>query len=223
MVSIVTEEDNFLRATRSSYNAVAPSYLARFGTELDAKPLDRALLGAFAEIVRDRLGGGPVADMGCGPGHITAYLTALGLDTVGIDLSDKMVDLARRTYPGVRFDQGSMTSLGLSDRSLSAIVAFYSIIHIPDGHLPMVFADFHRVLRPDGVLLLSFQVGDEERHLTEWHGHEVDMYAYLRRPEAVVRWLEEAGLAVSLQLVREPEPTETLDRCYLMARRGDGR
>jgi len=160
----------------------------------------------------------PVADIGCGPGHITSHLVGLGLNAMGIDLSEEMVGLARQTYPAVEFRQGSMTALELSDASLAAIVAFYSIIHIPDSHLPVVFAEFHRVLRPGGLLLLAFQAGDEDRHLEEWHGHPVDMHAYLRRPERVVGSLEDAGLAVTLQMIRSPEPRETLDRCYVMAR-----
>lgn len=219
----MTVDDNFLKATRSSYDVVAPTYLTLFGSELEGKPLDRALLAAFAEIILDRLGGGPVADIGCGPGHITSHLVEMGLDAMGIDLSEEMVGLARHTYPAVEFRQGSMTAVELSDKSLTAIVAFYSIIHIPDSHLPLVFAEFHRVLRPGGVLLLAFQAGDEERHLVEWHGHPVDMHAYLRQPETVARSLEEAGLAVTLQLVRSPEPTETMDRCYAMARSDSGR
>ena len=219
----MTADDDFLQATRSSYDVVAPTYLNLFGSELAEKPLDRALLAAFAEIVLERLGGGPVADIGCGPGHITSHLADLGLNAMGIDLSEEMVGLARHTHPALEFRQGSMTALELSDESLTAIVAFYSIIHIPDSHLPLVFAEFRRVLRPGGVLLLAFQAGDEERHLVEWHGHPVDMHAYLRQPERVVGSLEDAGLAVILRMVRSPEPTETLDRCYVMARTDSGR
>jgi SAM-dependent methyltransferase len=215
----MTADDNFLQATQSSYDVVAPTYWTLFGSELEGKPLDRALLVAFAEIILDQLGGGLVADIGCGPGHITSHLVELGLDAMGIDLSEEMVGLARHTYPALEFRQGSMTALELSDESLTGIVALYSIIHIPDSYLPQVFAEFNRVLRPGGVLLLAFQVGDQERHLVEWHGHPVDMHAYLRRPDAVARSVGEAGLAVTLQLVRSPEPTETMDRCYMMARR----
>lgn len=212
-------DDHFLQGIRSSYDAVAHTYLSLFGSELEGKPMDRALLTAFAEIVLDRLRGGLIADIGCGPGHVTSYLAELGLDVIGIDLSEEMVALARRSYPASEFRQGSMTALELSDQSLTAIVAFYSIIHIPDSYLPAVFAEFFRVLRPGGLSLIAFQVGDEEHHLAEWHGHPVNMDAYLRQPNAVVKCMEEAGLVVTLQLVRSPEATESMDRCYILARR----
>ncbi|MGW0595203.1 class I SAM-dependent methyltransferase, partial [Streptosporangium sp. NPDC002607] len=68
--------------------------------------MDRAILGAFAEVVNAG-GDGQVADLGCGPGHITAYLDGLGLAVVGVDASPAMIELARQAYPGLRFDVGS--------------------------------------------------------------------------------------------------------------------
>jgi SAM-dependent methyltransferase len=92
-------EADFLRRTRASYDTLAADYAAWIHDELAAKPLDRALLGAFADMVR-RAGAGPVADVGCGPGRVTAFLDALGVPAFGIDLSPEMVAVARRSYPG---------------------------------------------------------------------------------------------------------------------------
>ena len=64
--------------------------------ELDALPLDRAVLAAFAEQVRAG-GGGLVADLGCGEGRIGAHLAGLGLDVTGINLSPAMTEIARAT------------------------------------------------------------------------------------------------------------------------------
>src|SRR5580704_12500911 len=91
-------EPDFLRDTRASYDAVAVAYAERFGDELDARPLDRGMLAGFAERVR-AAGSGPVADVGCGTGRVTAYLDGLGVPAFGIDLSPGMIDVARRTYP----------------------------------------------------------------------------------------------------------------------------
>ena len=75
-----------LDATRRSYDAVASTYEALFGDELAGKPLDRALLAAFAQTVS-----GPVADLGCGPGHVTAHLHDIGCQATGVDLAPEMV------------------------------------------------------------------------------------------------------------------------------------
>nr|WP_240943201.1 class I SAM-dependent methyltransferase [Planosporangium thailandense] len=88
------------------------------------------MLVAFAELVR-ATGAGPVADLGCGPGYVTAYLCSLGLTAFGVDLSPEMIALARQAYPALRFDVGSMTALELEDGALGGVLARYSIIHTP--------------------------------------------------------------------------------------------
>ena len=107
-------EPSYLRDTRVAYDTVAVDYAELLRDELAAKPLDRALLGAFAELVQ-AAGNAPVADLGCGPGRVTAHLRALGLDAFGVDLSPAMIAVARRTYPDLTFREGSMAALDLAD------------------------------------------------------------------------------------------------------------
>ncbi|MFC7642267.1 class I SAM-dependent methyltransferase [Streptosporangium lutulentum] len=126
--------------------------------------MERGLLTAFAELVQ-AAGGGPVADLGCGPGMGTAFLRSLGLDVFGVDLSPTMIELARKEYPDIRFDEGSMTGLDLPDGGLAGVVSWYSIIHTPPERLPVVFAEFDRVLAPGGYLLLAFQASREGPHM----------------------------------------------------------
>jgi SAM-dependent methyltransferase len=109
-------------------------------------------LALFAELVR-AAGGAPVADVGCGPGHVTAHLHDLGLDAFGIDQSPVMIDVAWRDHPGLRFEVGSMTDLPLA---IAGLIAFWSLVHVPGHALPGVLGQFRRVLRPGGVLLLGF-------------------------------------------------------------------
>jgi SAM-dependent methyltransferase len=202
-----------LDATRRSYDAVASTYAALFGAELAGKPLDRALLAAFAETVS-----GPVADLGCGPGHVTAHLYDLGCQAFGVDLSPEMVAVARRTYPAVSFSRGDMTRLDITPGSVGGIVAFYSTIHLPPDLLPVALAEFARVLAPGGQVLLAFQTGaGEVRHQTDWHGHAVALDHYRRTPAEVTARLATAGLHVHSTLTRDPLPSESAQRCYLLA------
>jgi SAM-dependent methyltransferase len=219
----------FLRTTRVSYDTIAADYAAEYDAELAGRALDRALLAAFAELVPATADGagngisnGRVADVGCGPDRITAYLHKLGLPVFGIDLSPQMVALARQTHPDLRFTEGSMTALDLPDGTLGGIVACYSIIHIPTDQLPAVFTEFHRVLAPGGQLLLVFQTGDEHRHRQEGFGHPIALDYYLRPPDRVADLLSGAGLPVHARLLREPEAPETLPRGYLLARKPAG-
>ena len=94
-----------LEAVRASYDAVADNYVAMVG---DPGPWLRSALDAFAEQVR---GIGPVLDAGCGPGWTADYLHRGGVDVSGIDLSPRMIELARQQYPAVSFDVASVTEV----------------------------------------------------------------------------------------------------------------
>ncbi len=215
-------EPDFVRATRASYDAVAVDYAERFRGELVARPLDRAMLAGFAELVQ-AAGAGPVADIGCGTGRVTAYLNDLGLSVSGVDLSPQMIAVARQAHPGLRFDVGSMLALGLPDSALGGIMAWYSIIHIPEDRLPDVFAEFHRVLAPGGRVLLAFQAGDELLRLTEALGQAISLDFHRRQPDRVAGLLSQAGLVVRARLLREPDDdgdfAERTQQAFLLARK----
>ncbi|WP_112470265.1 class I SAM-dependent DNA methyltransferase [Streptomyces triticisoli] len=209
---------DFLTTTRTFYDAIAEDYAEHFHGELAARPLERALLAAFAELVGP---GGQVADLGCGPGRITAHLDSLGLSVFGLDLSASMLAVARRENPGLRFEQGSILDLDLPDGELAGAVSWYSTIHTPFDLLPALFTEFHRVLAPGGHLLLAFQVGDEPLHLSEPFGHPVSLDFQRRRPERITELLTSAGFALRSSTVRERDETvaESSPHAFLMARK----
>jgi ubiquinone/menaquinone biosynthesis C-methylase UbiE len=208
----------FVAATRDSYDALAAEHADVVASGLDDRPLDRALLGAFAELVRAG-GNDLVADVGCGPGRVTILLSKLGLDAFGIDLSPGMLEVARRTYPQLRFEEGSMLALDLPDASLGGLLAYYSIIHIPWEQRAQVFAEFHRVLAPGGVLMLVFQVGDDRGRRTDFLGTALQLDWYRQQPDEVAGLLREAGFEMWMTAVRERADTEKVSQGYLLVRK----
>jgi SAM-dependent methyltransferase len=192
---------NWIEDTRTSYDTVADSYADLLRDSLAEEPFQRGTLALFAELVRAE-GNGPVADAGCGPGRLTAHLRDIGLDAFGIDLSPRMIEVARRDHPGVRFEVGSMTDLDLADRSLTGLLSWFSLIHVPDDAVPAILAEFRRVLRPGGPLLLGFHAGEGSRLKTEGYGgHPMNVHVHRRTTATVAGWLEEAGFTVEAELL----------------------
>lgn len=202
-------------STRRSYDLVAARYAAELGDELAGKPLDRALLDAVAE-----LADGPVLDVGCGPGHVAAYL-ALRVPVVGVDLSPQMC-----AHASVPVCAGDMTALPFRSHSVSALVCLYAVIHLDAAERAAAYAEFARVLRPGGHALVAFHVRDaetragQEKTLTRWWDNEVELTFRFLDPDAETRALAEAGLTVTARLDRAPDPRveHASDRAYLLVR-----
>ncbi|HKP58401.1 MAG TPA: class I SAM-dependent methyltransferase [Polyangiales bacterium] len=196
-------------------------YARRVHTELAHKPFDRELLDGFAARVKGR---GRVADLGCGPGMVAAYLAAQGLDSVfGLDLSPKMIAEATSLYPGIEFQTGDFRKLKAPDDSLAGITAFYSLIHVPREEVQAALREFQRALAPGGLLLLAYHVGTEVRHASEWWGAEVDIDFVFFETSEMLTYVWNAGFDSELDVEREPYPDVELQtrRGYVLARKPD--
>jgi len=207
-----------MEEVQKSYDQVADEYTSHYFQELEHKPLDRALLDLLTERVD---GLGLVADLGCGPGHVARYLHEGGVSVLGIDLSPRMVELASKLNPGITFEQGNMAALFVEDEAWAGIVAFYSMIHFPRSQVVPVLREFHRVLRPNGLLLLSFHAGQEVRHVEEWWGKPVSLEGVFFEREEMESYLREADFAIEVSMQRAPyvEVEVQTQRVYLLARK----
>ncbi|UQU67994.1 methyltransferase domain-containing protein [Couchioplanes caeruleus] len=210
-------------SVRRTYDTVARAYDEALRDELALKPLDRALLTAVLESV----GEGTVADVGCGPGHVTRFLAERHPDVLGVDLSPAMVTIARRHAPGLPFVAASMLDLPFRPDAFAGAVALYSIIHLGDAGRARAFRELARVIRAGGPLLVAFHVESPEvaagevTHLSTWFGAAVDVDVRFLDPEVVSGDLVAAGFRVDATLLREPVPGAEFPsrRAYLVARR----
>lgn len=189
----------WLTDARTSYDTVARSYADTVRGTVARHPYLRAALTLLADEVRES--DAPVADVGCGPGHVTAHLNLLGANTFGLDISPAMIDVARRDHPRLRFLVGSMTGLPLATGSLAGLLSWWTLIHVPDDAIPLVFHNFHRVLRQGAPVHLAFHTGDEVKLRTTGHG-DLPMHVRVHRrpPARVAGWLTAAGFTVDAEL-----------------------
>lgn len=206
----------------AAYDAVAERYAETYAGELEHKPLDRALLAWFAELVR---GAGPVADLGTGPGHVARFLHERGVDAFGLDASPRTVALAgeRHRDHGIEFRAGDFTALDLADGALAGATAFYAYVHLPVSALAGPFQELHRVLAPGAPALLCFHAHGAETvlHLDDWLGARVSLDWHFWPMSAAVAALEAAGLVAEVRLERAPYvPQEyPTPRGYVLVRR----
>jgi len=200
--------------TRAAYDGVVELYASMFANGLEAWPFTRAMIGSFAELVRET-GNPRVADVGCGPGHLTAMLCDLGLDAFGLDLSPGMVDHARRAHPALRFGEAPMEALPVEDHTLGGVLAHYSMIHTPPGELPALLAEQARVLVPGGLLLVSFFATDGPEPVR--FDHKVTP-AYSWPADRFDELLAGAGLVTFARLLHDPASERGFLDAHLMAR-----
>ncbi|SHM30496.1 class I SAM-dependent DNA methyltransferase [Actinacidiphila paucisporea] len=185
-----------LDTVRESYDRVADTYADMVQTtgmgDIRRHPWLKASIDAFADTVGDL---GPVLDVGCGPGTVTAYLDERGLDVSGVDLSSRMIENARRLHPQCRFAVSSATDLVLEEASLGGVLGWWSLFNLPREVLPQVLALFARALKPGGHFITGTHVGDEDALRTEAYGGvPVRWTTHKWRPEQLVALIEQAGL-----------------------------
>jgi ubiquinone/menaquinone biosynthesis C-methylase UbiE len=211
--------DTITQSVRENYDRLADEYASHLYDELAKKPFDRELLDRFAADVKEL---GDVCDLGCGPGHIARYLRDAGTTVFGVDLSPRMLEEARKRNPDISFMEGAMMSLDIPDATLAGIAAFYAIVNTPRESLPHVFREMQRVLMPEGLLLLSFHIGDETLRPNELWGRAVSMDFFLFQPSVIQHDLKSAGFAIEEVFEREPYPPDVeyqSRRAYIFARK----
>jgi SAM-dependent methyltransferase len=210
--------DNAILNIQTSYDQVAVEYAEKFKDEMDYKPFDRDCLDRLAHEVGNL---GPICDMGCGPGQIARYMHRQGVNTLGVDLSPRMVAEAQRLNPDIHFHRGDMLCLPDAENSWGGIAAFYCIIHIPREQIVDALREMKRVLKPGGVLLVTFHIGQEIKHLDEWWEKPVNLDFAFYQPTEMETWLKEARYELEETLVRDPnsEVEVATRRAYVFARK----
>lgn len=205
-----------LEDVRASYDRVADAYVDLGVGRLEGEPWLRAALDAFAE---DVAGLGPVLDVGCGPGHVTAHLAERGLDARGVDLSPRMVEHPRRRYPSQRFDVASASDLNLVPASLGGVLGWWSLFNLPRDVLPDVIADFARALVPGGQVLIGTHVGERDVRRQQAYGDvPVSWTTHRWRPEQLLDMVAAAGLEPVAEM-RFPASGDQPPQLVLAARR----
>lgn len=195
-----------------------PDYADRLGDELVHKPFDRARLRDLAARIGRH---GVIGDVGCGPGHVTAFLAAEGVDVVGLDLSPAMIAHARARHPACRFEVADLQALGAAPGRFAALVLFNALIHEDDASLAPALAACHAALSPGGLMLAAVHLGEAPVHLEEWWGHPVALTFRFFAASELDAAMGRAGLRVLTSETRDPyaDVEYASRRAYVLAER----
>jgi SAM-dependent methyltransferase len=165
--------------------------------------------------------GAGVLELGCGAGLPMTAALADGRDVTGVDISATQVELARRNVPSATFLQADMTTLTFPPASFDAVVAFYSLTHVPRDDVPALLVRIRDWLRPRGVFIASMGVEDDPGTVeADWLGVEMYFSHYPARRNR--RLIEEAGLVLeSAEVLVEPEDRFDARFLWVVARAPD--
>lgn len=104
-----------------------------------------------------------VVDIGCGAGRDALLLAGMGYKYLGVDLSEPMLEQARKLAPSERFISGDMYALPMEDVSFDGFWAAASLLHIPKAEMARVLTEIRRVIRPGGIGFIAVKEGLGEK------------------------------------------------------------
>ncbi len=214
--------DHDSQVARSTFDAVAEDYALALRETVTDEPLDRAVLEAFVQLVKNA-GTGPVADVGCGTGRLTAHLAGADVAVFGLDLSTGMVRVGRKNWPDLRFGVAHAAALPLRSGALGGILAWYSLINLRPDLISAVLVEFARVSGPGAPLAIAFQSGQGERVDRDTaYGHPLPITYFRHRVEDVTDAVLAAGFHIYATVRRHPAlPFETTWQAFVLALRDD--
>jgi ubiquinone/menaquinone biosynthesis C-methylase UbiE len=211
---VVTGAVDAKKVVEDGYDAIAERYFEWS----DARPSvtrRRWLQKAIERIPA----GADVLDLGCGAGVPMTRALAAGRHVTGVDISARQIELARANVPEATFIRADMTALDLRPDSFDAVVAFYSLTHVPRADIPALLGSMHRWLRPGGILVGSMGAQDSPDEVeADWLGAPMFFSHYgAKRNRALVR---DAGFELEEAVVEEePEDRHAALFLWVVARR----
>ena len=207
-----------LNKIQDVYNTVSKEYAEAFTGEHQKKPKDREILCRFSQQVGNKR---PVWDLGCGPGQTTEYLKSLGVEISGLDLSENILQQAKTIHPDIHFQKGNILELEFENDSIAGIVAFYAIVHFTKEQAGIAFSEIFRVLKPGGLFLFTYHIGDETIHINQFLGRKVDIDFMFFNSDFISGCLEVSGFE-EIELI-EREPYQGIEyqsrRAYVFAKK----
>ncbi len=139
---------------------------------------------------------GNILDAGCGSGRDSGYFSSKGFDVVGVDLSEKLLEIARKENPSVRFQKQDLRYLDFPEKSFDGIWACASLLHLQRSEVPGVLKEFYTFLKPHGILFILVKQGKGEADVAENLSSGMTRHFTYFQPDELKKMVIEAKLTV---------------------------
>lgn len=181
--------NDHITKTVAVYDTIAKEYADEIENYAPLKELT-----AFASLVPK---GGRVLDVGCAAGRDSFYLASKGLKVIGIDLSEKLLKIARLRGSHVDFQKQDMRKLKFAPSFFEGIWASASLLHLKREEVPDVLRQFNTLLKPTGVLFISVKQGEGEADVVEKLAGSLSRHFTYFEPSELKELLKKAGFTVT--------------------------
>lgn len=198
--------------TTKVYDKIGFAYVDKF-----KEPSDN--IDEFLKLVKES---GNILDAGCGPGVDAAYMSSKGFKVTGIDLSEGMLEIARKKSPNLTFRKADIRELDFEPNTFDGIVASYSLIHISKEDVARTVEGFYKLLKPEGALYMGIQEGvAEEMFVTEPLKPDEKIFLNIMSAEEIKEILRKVDFTIVKEFARPAENKEEFDfnKLTLLARK----
>ena len=205
------------------YDRTAKEYANNFLHELDGKPFDRNILERFDNMLSS---GSLIYDFGCGSGQTTSYIHHKQRHKIiGLDFSKNAILLAKQHFPEIKFMVDNMLNSKMASNSADGILAFYAVVHFTYLEVEQVFQEWLRLLKPNGICLYSFHVGEEAVKVENFLGVSgAKATWHLLDTDRVLGMAEQVGFKIEEAVIRYPYKgiEHESKRAYILMRKSTG-
>ncbi|MDB5160838.1 MAG: hypothetical protein JWO96_218 [Candidatus Saccharibacteria bacterium] len=137
-----------------------------------------------------------ILDVGCGPGRDAQIMTDNGISVIGIDMSKELIKKAQQLHPGINFALMDVRNLEFPDNSFGAVWCNMVLLHLNDEDLKTALVEIHRILKPEGIVAISFKKGDGAKEVLETFSTDLSRFYNFKTQETLNQMVEEQNFEV---------------------------
>lgn len=154
--------DELRKKVMNNYDLIANQYTNEYGKIIE----DKEIIDKLISLLNNN---SKVIDLGGGPGQLTNYLISNKIDATCYDFSINMKNNALKLYPNIPYIVDDIVNIKehFNNKTQDAVIALYSLFHIPKNEMNNLLVDINNILKKDGYFLLTIQLGNGEYFVDE--------------------------------------------------------